>query len=312
MIPTLRSIVDPAYLIGLVAREYGLEASGCVLLRSLVNDVYRLDTVSGPRVLKLYRTGYEAASWEVALAAHVGAGVAQGVPLLDGRRSGSVVGAEGPRAFTLWEWVPGHKPPHPRDDALYHRFGVATAAFHEATAGFAAPPGHDVLTLLDDVLAALPDAGDRRMVATLAAEAGRRLADANLERGVCHGDVTLDNVHVDGDRIVFFDLDRAAENWRATDLTPVAGTPHWPAFLAGYRSVRGFEGANLEAIPWLDVLLRIDYLHFHLYAKPAIRGMESTTEGWVDQNLTALRAASHQAIKQSGRRGAAARPGGCR
>ena len=41
----------------------------------------------------------------------------------------------------------------------------------------------------------------------------------------------------------------------------------------------------------MDVLLRIDYLHFHLSAKPAIRGTESLTEGWVDQNLTALRAA---------------------
>jgi Ser/Thr protein kinase RdoA (MazF antagonist) len=291
MVPTLRSIVDPACLTALVAREYGLEASGCVLLRSLVNDVYRVDTPSGPRVLKLYRTGYGSASWEVALAAHVGAGVARGIPLRDGRASGSLPAAEGPRAFTLWEWVPGHKPPHPRDDALYHRFGAATAAFHEAAAGFPAPPGHDVLELVDDVLAALPDADDRRLVATVTAAAARRLADAELERGVCHGDVTLDNVHLDGDRIVFFDLDRAAENRRATDLTPVAATPQWPAFLAGYRTVRPFEGADLRAIPWLDALLRIDYLHFHLYAKPAMRGTESTTEGWVEQNLTALRAA---------------------
>src|SRR4051794_14391020 len=111
MFPTLRSIVDPVALAGLAAREYGLEVSGCVLLRSFVNDVYRLDTPSGPRVLKLYRSGYESAGWEVALAARVGAGVAQGVPLPDGRPAGSLLAAEGPRAFTLWEWVPGGKPP---------------------------------------------------------------------------------------------------------------------------------------------------------------------------------------------------------
>jgi hypothetical protein len=42
VIPTLRSIVDPAPLAALAASEYGLEVTGCVLLRSLVNDVYRL------------------------------------------------------------------------------------------------------------------------------------------------------------------------------------------------------------------------------------------------------------------------------
>lgn len=99
MIPTLRSIVDPAYLAGLVARECGTEVTGCVLLRSLVNDVYRVATPAGPRVLKLYRTGYAAASWEVELAARVGAGVAQGIPLRDGRLSGELASAEGPRSF---------------------------------------------------------------------------------------------------------------------------------------------------------------------------------------------------------------------
>jgi Ser/Thr protein kinase RdoA (MazF antagonist) len=291
MVPTLRSIVDPVALGALAAREYGLDVTDCVLLRSLVNDVYRLDTPSGPRVLKLYRAGYESAGWEVALAAHVGAGVAQGVPLADGRAAGSVPAPEGPRACTLWEWVPGGKPPKPRTDELYHRFGIATAAFHAASTGFAGPAAIDVGTLVDDVLARVPDAADRSLIARLAAEAGRRVAGTDLERDICHGDVTLDNVHQDGDRIIFFDLDRAAHGCRAADLAPVAATPQWPAFLAGYRTVRPFPAAAVTVLPWLDVLLRIDYLHFHLYAKPAIRGTDSLTDGWIDQNLTALRAA---------------------
>ncbi|GAA3940200.1 phosphotransferase enzyme family protein [Actinoplanes auranticolor] len=294
MVPTLRSIVDPAALARVAAREYGLDVTGCVLLRSLVNDVYRLDTPAGPRVLKLYRAGYGSAGWEVELAAHVGAGVAQGVPLLDGRPAGSLTAAEGSRAFTLWEWVPGSKPPKPRTDELYHRFGVATAAFHEAATGFPGPPAVDVAALVDEVLAGVPDAADRALIAGLAAEAGRRVRGAELERGLCHGDVTLDNVHRDGDRIIFFDLDRAADGYRAADLAPVAGTPHWPAFLAGYRTVRPFRAADETAVPWLGVLLRIDYLHFHLYAKPAMRGTESLTEGWVEQNLTGLRAAGRR------------------
>ncbi|MEU8231185.1 phosphotransferase [Actinoplanes sp. NPDC048967] len=294
MVPTLRSIVDPAALAGIAAREYGLEVTRCVLLRSLVNDVYRLDTPSGPRVLKLYRAGHASAAWEVALAAHVGAGVAQGVPLLDGRPAGDLTAAEGSRAFTLWEWVPGDKPSKPRTDELYHRFGIATAAFHQAASGFPGPPAVDVGELVDEVLARVPDAADRALIAALAAEAGRRIRAAELDRGICHGDVTLDNVHQDGDRIIFFDLDRAADDFRAADLAPVAGTPHWPAFLAGYRSVRPFRAADEAAVPWLGVLMRIDYLHFHLYAKPAMRGTESLTEGWVEQNLTELRAAGRR------------------
>ena len=292
MVPTLRSIIDASWLAGTVAREYGLPVTGCVLLRSLVNDVYRVDTPGGSRVLKVYRTGYEAAAWEVELAAHVGAGVAQGVPLTGGGLSGTVPAAEGPRAFTLWEWVPGAKPAKPRTDELYHRFGIATAAFHEAASGFPALPTVDPASLLDDVLARLPDADDRRHVAALTAEAASRIAGAGLDRGVCHGDVTLDNVHADGDRLVFYDLDRAGDNWFAADLSPVAATPQWPAFLAGYREVRPFSAEAVEVLPWLDVLLRLDYLHFHLYAKPAMRGTESLTEGWVDENLGQLRAAA--------------------
>ena len=291
MVPTLRSIIDASWLAGMVAREYGLPVSGCVLLRSLVNDVYRVDTPDGPRALKVYRTGHDAA-WEVELAAHVGAGVAQGIPLPGGALSGTIPAAEGPRAFTLWEWVPGAKPPKPRTDELYHRFGIATAEFHEAASGFAGPSTVDPMALLDDVLAGLPDPDDRRHTAALAAEAGSRIAGAGLERGVCHGDVTLDNVHADGDRLVFYDLDRAGENWLAADLSPVAATPQWPAFLAGYRTVRSFPDTAVEALPWLDVLLRLDYLHFHLYAKPAMRGTESLSEGWVDENLGQLRAAA--------------------
>jgi len=292
MVPTLRSIVDASWLAGMVAREYGLEVSGCVLLRSLVNDVYRVDTPGGPRALKVYRAGYGAAAWEVGLAAHVGAGVVQGIPLSGGAPAGTIPAAEGPRAFTLWEWAPGAKPRKPRTDELYHRFGAATAAFHDAAEGFPGPSVVDPATLLDDVLAGLPDAEDRRHTAALAAEAASRIAGAGLERGVCHGDVTLDNVHADGDRLVFYDLDCAGVNWLAADLSPVAATPQWPSFLAGYRTVRPFPDEAVEALPWLDVLLRVSYLHFHLYAKPAMRGTESLTEGWVDENLGQLRAAA--------------------
>jgi len=294
----MRSLADPAELAAEVSAAYGLVVKGCALLRTLVNDVYRIDTPTGPYVLKLYGPRRDRdVAWEMRLAAHVaacGVDIAGGVPLADGRLAGEITMPEGPRAYTLWRWAPGNRAPRPFDDHLYRRFGVAIGRFHAAADGMdSAPAAAGMESLLDDVLSRV-DGADRRLISSVAAATSRHLADvgAHLDRGVCHGDVTLDNAHVDGDRLVLYDLDRACDNWRAWDLVGVASTPHWPAFLAGYRTVRPLAELDVAALPWLDVALRIDYLHFHLVGKPAFRGTDSLREGWVDQNLQALRAAA--------------------
>ena len=302
MIRTLRSLVEPSDLAGLVASAYRVEVTGCVLLRSLVNDVYRIDTAGRSLIFKLYRTGHrtlDEVAWEVELAAALHGVVGRGLPLADGRPAGELLAAEGPRPYSMWEWAPGSRPVPPFDDALYRRVGAATAWFHAAAdAADLRPRRFDVEEALgwpyEELLGRLEPA-DRKAVAELVATARRRLSETQLDRGVCHGDVTLDNLHVDGDRIVLYDLDRAGNGWRAADLTGVAATPHWPAFLAGYRSVRSFGAADLSALPWLDVLGRIGNLHFHLVDKPALRGTESVREGWAEHDLERLRAAARSA-----------------
>ena len=298
MLRSLRSLADPAELGSAVSAAYGLEVSGCVLLRTLVNDVYRIDTPAGAYALKLYGPAHAGnVAWEVRLAGHVAAGgvdIARGVPLADGRPAGELAMPEGPRPYTLWEWAPGGHAPRPYDDDLYHRFGMAIARFHATADGMAAAPrAADPSAQLAEVLARL-DEPDRSLLASLMAAASRHLASVGprLDRGICHGDVTLDNAHLDGARFVLYDLDRAGENWRAWDLLGLAATPHWPAFLAGYRTVRPMADLDVAAMPWLDVLLRVEYLHFHLVRKPAYRGTDSLREGWVEQNLKALRAAA--------------------
>jgi Ser/Thr protein kinase RdoA (MazF antagonist) len=143
VIRTLRSIVDPAALAGLVADAYRLPVTACVLLRSLVNDVYRVDTGDRSRVLKLYRAGHRTraeAAWEVDLSRALGGVVARGIPLADGAPAGVLAAAEGERPYTLWEWAPGARPPPPWDDRLFRRYGAATARFHAAGDGAGAPP----------------------------------------------------------------------------------------------------------------------------------------------------------------------------
>jgi Ser/Thr protein kinase RdoA (MazF antagonist) len=299
VIRTLRSLVDPSELAEVLAAAYGFQVTECVLLRSLVNDVYRIGSAGGPRIVKLYRAGHrtvDEVGWELELAGVLRGIVAAGVPLADGRRAGELVAAEGPRPFSMWEWAPGRKPVMPADDELFRHFGEATGWFHAgADAAGIRPRRFDVEQALgrpfDEVLARLePD--DRAAVAALIAAVRERLSGLDLDRGICHGDVSLDNLHVDGDRVVFYDLDRAGHGWRAADLTGVASTPHWPAFLDGYRSVRSIRAVDLEALPWLDAVTRIGDLHFHLVDKPAWRGAESVGEGWAEHNLERLRAAA--------------------
>jgi Ser/Thr protein kinase RdoA (MazF antagonist) len=297
VIHALRSIVDPSELAEVVAAAYGFEVTECVLVRSLVNDVYRIRSAGGERIVKLYRTGHRTlddVAWELELAGVLKGIVAGGVLLADGRPAGELIAAEGPRPFSMWEWAPGRKPVAPFDERLYQQFGAATAWFHAAAdAAGTRPRRFDVEEAwgrpLDEVLARLEPA-DRTAVAMLIAAARERLSGLDLDRGICHGDVTLDNVHVDGDRVVLYDLDRAGTGWRAADLTGAASTPQWPAFLDGYRSVRSIGAVDLEVVPWLDAVRRIGDLHFHLVDKPAWRGEESLGEGWAEHNLERLRA----------------------
>jgi Ser/Thr protein kinase RdoA (MazF antagonist) len=299
MIPAFRSVVDPGALAGILADAYGIRVDACVLLRSLVNDVYRVYTGNGPLALKLYRAGHRTlaeAGWEVRLAAALDGVVVRGVPLADGRPAGVLRAAEGERPYALWEWAPGGPPQPPFSTELFRRYGAATARFH-ATADRAGLPGRrfDVLEALGgplDAVLGVVGRADRQAITAVAAAATARLSDLELDTGICHGDVSLDNLHVDGDRVVFYDLDRAGTGPRAADLAGVAATAEFAAFLDGYRSVRPFGGDDLAAIPWLGAVDRIGNLHFHLVDKVRWRGAESAFEGWAQRELDALRSAA--------------------
>lgn len=297
MIRTQRSQPDPAALAALVADRYGLDVTGCVLLRSLVNDVYRVDTADGPRVLKVYRAGGHSAgdvTWELNLAAALNA-AAEGGPLVaPGIGDAGVLEApEGIRPYALWGWAPGERPRPPFDDALFRRFGAAAARFHAAAdtaeVGRRAFAVEEALGRPYAELLPVLAADDRTAVAGLIDRVVEHLDGLDLPRGVCHGDLSLDNLHLDGDRVIFYDLDRAGWGRRAADLTGPASTEHWPAFRAGYRSVRPLGDAEIEALPWLEAVARIGELHFHLVDKPLLRGIESIGAGWASGNLSRLR-----------------------
>ena len=308
MIPTLRSLPDPEALRIQLADVYGLAFTGCTLLRSLVNDVYEVVAPDGKYVLKLYNAGTRQPAeilWETGLSAHlVDAGllVPRVQPLADGSEVGLLEAAEGERPFVLSTFITGTKPEPPFTDDLYADFGRLLATFHEATEVFSssyprrpADLQHRLDEPLDKILPRLaPSEGNLcHELATAVRNHLTQYADT-LEWGVCHGDVTLDNVLRTDQGLALHDFDLSAPGYRAADFTGVASTPHWDAFAAGYSSKRRL--ADVEAIPWLAVVGSIFNLRFHLHDKPLIRGTESIHEGWAAAELAALRKAARQLL----------------
>ncbi|CAA9404058.1 MAG: Homoserine kinase [uncultured Propionibacteriaceae bacterium] len=274
-------------------------------MRSFVNDVYLVDSGEGRFALKIYRHGrwsVEEVCWEQDLlrsSVAAGLAVAAPVPLVDGRLAGEVTYPEGQRPYALSVWVEGTKPQPPYTDALYRDFGELIAGFHAVGDGFSSSYprrsfelGRDFGDPLAEVLDRLHgQPAERQVVADLGVEARQHLADFGAQGadwGVCHGDVTLDNIHLTASGPVLHDFDLARPGWRLGDFTGVRATPHWKVFAAGYAQRRELDAAD-SALPWMQVVDLIANLRFHLVQKPMILGTESLSEGWVDRELESLR-----------------------
>jgi Ser/Thr protein kinase RdoA (MazF antagonist) len=304
MISCVRSVPHPEAVAELVQEVYALPVRGCTLIRSLVNDVYEVVTAERRYVCKVYAAGDHSWStaeviWEQELAAYLsgrGVPVPPVVPLASGELVGELSAPEGRRPYVLSGYVEGEKPTVAVDDQLYRAFGRLIARFHQIGDGFSSSrprrPLDARMTLWEPLESVLPVLADRpddaRLLRDIAEDAVRHLP-ADLDWGVRHGDVTLDNLRLTADGLVLYDFDCAALGWRVADLTGVAATEHWPAFRDGYREIRPLPDSELAALPWLSLVERIANLFFHLVRRPRWQGIESRGDGEVDRELGALR-----------------------
>jgi Ser/Thr protein kinase RdoA (MazF antagonist) len=306
VIPVLRSLPTAEGSMEVVRRCYDLDVTECVLVRSFVNEVYEVRTPHERYVLKLYHHGgwsAEEVAWEGELVSHLagnGVPVAKVVRLIAGSQVGEVAAPEGPRPFMLSEYVEGRKPQKPFDTALYYEYGGLVARMHDAgdsfrTVRYRRPLGL-ALTLDDPLSRVLPAlAGhpeSRALVENLGGAARRRLTDIaneDIDWGVRHGDVTMDNVHRTEAGLVIHDFDLAHVGWRVADLSSCLATPFAEAFRAGYTEVRAIGAADNAALPGLRVIESIGNLAFDLTEMAAWRGTESLDEGWLEDGLADLR-----------------------
>ncbi|MDN5724694.1 MAG: phosphotransferase [Propionibacteriales bacterium] len=307
--PWARSVPTTGAVAQLVADHYALAPAQATLVRTFVNDVYRIDTEQGPYALKLYGHGRWSADevrWEQSLAHELdaaGVPVAGDVALCGGDSVGILTAPEGERPFALTTWVPGEKPQPPWSDVLYAAVGAALARFHAAVDAFDCEHPRPPVRKGDEparVVAVLDQSDPRRDLVQHSADAANsaldQLAARGLRWGVTHGDASLDNLHVDERGVVhFYDLDLAGPGWQMSDLTGAMSTEFAAPFLAAYVAERPLSDVELAALPWLRILGHIDNLAFHLIDKPAAMGSATLAEGWVDRGFAGLADAAGQA-----------------
>jgi Ser/Thr protein kinase RdoA (MazF antagonist) len=245
---------------------FGLRDVSYEPVNTLVHDVFAVTTPAGRFALKLYAPRARDAAgvqWELDLLNHLvrnGAPVAKPVPGRHGHLE-ILRTDNGPRVAVLFKWAPGAKPaPGHR---TYFLLGEAAARIHAAADTFSSSLpreryGSDVLIdeQLQRMKSHLVEAGRWRVAVDLGERVKEATADRALDWGICHMDLTLDNVHRDGDEITVFDLDSAGECWRSIEPHGVLrfSEDYFRSWLAGYRSVRPFSRLDEGAVSAFSVI----------------------------------------------------------
>ena len=248
-----------------IENHFGLSDVISEHLNTPTNDVIAVTTPTGRFALKLYHPRRIAAEvqWELDLIIYLirkGAPVAKPVGGKHGYvESFRVDGRD--RVAALFEWAPGSKPAPERH--TYTLLGKAAAQIHQAADTFSSSllrESYDANTLIDEQLHLmkmhLSEAKRWKQAVALGERLKQVIANPALDCGICHMDLTLDNVHRHGDRITVFDFDSAGECWRSIEPHGVlrSSKEYFEAWLDGYRSVRPFNGHDEKAVAAFSII----------------------------------------------------------
>jgi Ser/Thr protein kinase RdoA (MazF antagonist) len=176
--------------------------------------------------------------------------------------------------------------------------GEAAARIHRAADGVApsaARETYDAAVLVDEQLQRmdrlLVQADRWRQAVALGERLKRRLAETTLDRGICHMDLTLDNVHLAEDLTVF-DFDSARTCWRAVEPWGVlrSSAAYLQAWLAGYRTARPFSAADEAAVAAFGIVGDLRVVAWKLGVAVSSRGapllgvpdLPAIVDGWLD------------------------------
>lgn len=285
--------IDLAHIAEQMKDKYGFENTVCKNLNTLANYAIEVISPDGHFALKIYNPASRTApevQWEIDLTMHLinnGAPVASPVAGKDGRYLQSFdVDGKG-HVGVVFEWAPGEKPKP--ELSTYTLIGEAAARIHNSADTFTSDlprEKYDAHELIDDQLERmkkpLEESGQRQRVFDLTERMRKIITNPALDYGIIHNDLTLDNVHLDGDTLVVFDLDSAAESWRAAEPWGVlrASEDRFKAWLDGYRSIREFSQEDEKAVAAFGIVEDIRNVVWKLGFAKSSRGepLLKTTE----------------------------------
>lgn len=274
-------------------RYYGMSDTILERLHVPVNDVISVLAPQGRFALKLYNTQSRTradAQWEIDLIMHL---LAHGAPVVR-----PLAGPHGhvesftfesrDRIGVLFEWAPGEKPTHGR--STYLLLGRAASQIHRAADTFSSPlPRHtydyDAAMLIDEQLQRMKrqliEAHRWSEAVALGERLKQRIAHPALDRGICHMDLTLDNVHRTWNTLTVFDFDSAGRCWRANEPHGIlrASRENFRDWLEGYRSVRPFSHADEHAVAAFGIIGELRGVAWKLGVAVSSRGRPLLTSG---------------------------------
>lgn len=260
---------------------HGLDSPDCKNLNTLANYAIEVTSPTGHFALKIYNPASRTAAeveWEIDLTLHLiknGAPVAKPVAGKNGSYLQTFVIDSQDLTAVLFEWAAGEKPKP--ELSTYTLIGEAAARIHNAADTFTSElprEKYDAYELLDDQLkrmkTPLEESGQYQKVYELSERMRKIITNPSLDYGIIHNDLTLDNVHLDGNTLTVFDLDSAGESWRAVEPWGVlrAAEDRFKAWLEGYRSVRKFSEEDEKAVAAFTIVEDIRNVVWKLgYAK---------------------------------------------
>lgn len=285
-----------------IDHQFGLSSVVCEHLNTPTNDIVAVTTPEGRFALKIYnhqsRTETDV-RWELDFIVHLvrnGVSVAKPVPGKHGYVEALRVEGRD-RAAALFEWAPGSKPAPER--RIYTLLGQAAAQIHQAADTFSSSlprESYDADVLIDEQLRRMEKhlcAAKRWEQAVALGERMKQIiANPALDRGICHMDLTLDNVHRHGESITVFDFDSAGVCWRSLEPYGVlkASKAYFEAWLDGYRSIRPFSQGDENAIAAFCIIGNLRVVAWDLGLARSSRGkplleasdLPGVVDAWLD------------------------------
>lgn len=247
---------------------FGFSHVTCENLNTLANDAFVINTPKGKFALKIYNSAsrsVQEVQWEMDLTDHLiqkGAPIAKPIRGKDGFMISITFEGE-ERVAVLFEWAQGEKPKPEYN--TYALLGKAAAQIHNAADSFESSLirheyNYDTSVLLDEQLqlmkAPLLETDQWQRVYELSERLKKLVANPALDYGICHMDLTLDNVHRDGALMTVFDLDSSGKCWRAYEPYMVlkSSKDKFTWWLEGYRSIREFGKDDEKAVSAFVIL----------------------------------------------------------